>query len=407
MARVTLTQPGEDVDVGGDLTVIGTRSGGEVITVRHGTIVFDSSFNAGGDTVRLLEDAAFFTVRLVGSTAIIAGVGVTVTVPVGTVGLEVAFNDVTRTLVYDLASTSIRLGEQTITATLANVVPVGRAPTLAGTEGPDVINGTSGDDVIDGLGGADRIDGGAGNDIIRGGSGGDDLNGGFGNDQLFGGAGDDRVYDDYGASTLLDGGSGNDYLSIINQSGTDFRILGGDGDDYVEVEVGATGLLTIDAGPGQDRVMIDSNGMPVSVTLGAGRDQLVLAETALSAPRFGAITVTDFTPGQFGDTVEFVRALIFAASSWDQSGNPFTSGFVRLIERDGSAVMQFDRDGAASTLNNFRDVITFSGIGSAALTKENFEGFDPAPVSLQRALGTLIETFDDIPAQIWHHAAFA
>lgn len=407
MARVTLTEPGEDVDVGGDLTVIGTRSGGEVITVRHGTVFLDSSFNAGGDTVRLLEDAAFFTVRLVGSTAVIVGVGVTVTIPVGTAGLAVAFNDTTRTLIYDLASSSVKLGEQTITATQANVVPAGGAPSLAGTEGPDVITGTSGDDVIDGLGGADRIDGGAGNDILRGGGGGDDINGGFGNDQLFGGAGDDRVYDDYGASTLLDGGTGNDYLSIINLTGTDFRIVGGDGDDYVEVEVGSSGLLTVDAGAGQDRVMIDSNGMPVSVTLGAGRDQLVLAETALSSPRFGPITVTDFQPGQAGDTVEFMRALIFAASSWDQNGNPFTSGFVRIIERDGSAVMQFDRDGAASTLNNFRDVITFSGIGTAALTKENFEGLDPAPISSQRTFGAVFETFAELPAHVWAHAAFA
>jgi hypothetical protein len=56
MARVILTQPGEDVDVGGDLTVIGTRTGGEVITVLRGTIILNASFNAGGDTVRLPDD---------------------------------------------------------------------------------------------------------------------------------------------------------------------------------------------------------------------------------------------------------------------------------------------------------------------------------------------------------------
>lgn len=368
MARVTLTQPGEDVDVGGDLTVIGTNVGGEVITVLRGNIVFDPSFNMGGDTVRLPDDAGSFTVRLVGSTAIIAGPTATVTIPVGSAGLQVSFNDVSRTLFYDTASARMKLGEQTLTATQDNVAPVGGPPTLIGSEGPDVIAGTANDDVIDGFGGADRIDGGAGNDVVRGGAGGDDLDGSYGNDQLFGGSGNDRIYDDYGGSAFLDGGTGNDYISISNLTGSDLRIAGGDGDDYIEVEVGAVGLLTIDAGQGEDRVVIDTNGMPVAVALGDGRDQLVLSELALSSPRFGPITAIDFQAGQYGDSVEFLRALSFAASSWDQGSSPFSSSFLRLIDRDGSAVLQFDRDGASSTLNNYRDVVIFAGLSAAAST---------------------------------------
>ncbi len=409
MARVILTQPGEDVDVGGDLTVIGTSAGGEVITVLRGNILFDASFNAGGDTVRLPDEAGLFTVRLVGSSVVIVGPGVSVTIPVGVAGLEVGFSDASRTLRFDSASSSVRLGDQAVTGTLANVAPSSGPPTLSGTDGADVLTGTSGDDVIDGFGGADRINGGAGNDVIRGGAGGDDLDGSYGNDLLYGGSGDDRIYDDYGISAYLDGGTGNDYLSIINYTGTDFRIVGGDGDDFVEVEVGSSGLLVIDAGPGLDRVVIDSNGMPVSVTLGSGRDQLALADTALASPKFGTITTTDFQPGQYGDTVEFLSALTFAASGWSQSGNPFSSGFVRLIERDGSAVLQFDRDGAASTLHNFRDVVIFAGVAAASLTSDNLEGFDPRPVSSQSALGVVLaDHVRGAPVDIWQqHAAFA
>ena len=125
MARVILTQAGEDVDVGGDLTVIGTRSGGEVITLVRGTITLDPSFNAGGDTVRLPDDAGFFTVRLVGSSAVIAGLGLSVSIPVGSTGLQVSFNDVSRTLLFDAASSSVKLGDQTVTGVLANVAPAG------------------------------------------------------------------------------------------------------------------------------------------------------------------------------------------------------------------------------------------------------------------------------------------
>ena len=375
MARVILTRAGEDVDVGGDLTVVGTTSGGEVITIIRGTVVLDPSFNAGGDTVRLPDDAGFFTVRLVGSSAILSGLGLTVTIPVGSSGLQVSFNDVSRTLLFDAASSRVKLGDQTITSTATKVAPAGGFPTLLGSEGPDVISGTQAGDVIDGLGGADRIDGGSGNDVLRGGAGGDDLDGSFGSDQLFGGPGDDRIYDDEGASAFLDGGTGNDWLSVANYAGTRFDLIGGDGDDLIEAAVGAVGSGMVDGGAGADRIVLASLGMPLTVTLGSGRDQLVLAEFALDDGLFGVITVTDFQPGQFGDTVEFLRALSTATLNWDQSGNPFASGHLRLIDRAGAAVLQVDRDGVGAD-HAFRDVFIFSGVTTAAFTPENLEGFD-------------------------------
>jgi Ca2+-binding RTX toxin-like protein len=84
----------------------------------------------------------------------------------------------------------------------------GRRPTIAGTEGPDVLQGTPGRDVIWGGGGDDKIEGALGNDLICGGPGDDLIHGGRGNDTVDGGPGTDRVLGDLGDDKLT-GGSGN------------------------------------------------------------------------------------------------------------------------------------------------------------------------------------------------------
>ncbi len=117
MARLTLTTPGEDVDVGGTVTVIGTRTGGEVITITRGNISLDASFNAGGDTIVLPGESGTYTVRLSGSQAIIASSGVSVSIPLGTAGTSIQFADNTLSLVIDTASGEAKLGQQTITST--------------------------------------------------------------------------------------------------------------------------------------------------------------------------------------------------------------------------------------------------------------------------------------------------
>lgn len=407
MAHVILTQPGEDVDVGGDVTVIGTRTGGEVITLMRGTVVLDPSFNAGGDTVKLPDDAAFFTARLVGSSAILAGLGLTVTIPVGSAGLQVSFNDVSRTLLYDPASSSVKLGDQTITSTITKVAPAGSSATFSGTEGADIITGTPGNDVIDGFGGADRINGGAGDDIIRGGAGGDDLEGASGNDKLYGGPDADRLVDNEGSSAFLDGGTGNDWLSVVNFAGTRFDLIGGDGDDVIELAIGTTGSGLVDAGAGSDRVIVTTDGIAIMTSLGAGRDQLVFDDHSLDGGRFGVITLTDFQVGQFGDTVEFSRALSTYATGWNGASNPFASGHLQLVDRDGAAVLQVDRDGPGWTYG-VQDLIFFAGLTASAFTRENFEGFDPRAIQ-QGGTGAGAIAFGTHDAAMvdWQSQAFA
>jgi len=79
----------------------------------------------------------------------------------------------------------------------------GKAATIVGTPGNDVLLGTPGDDVIVGLDGNDSINGKGGNDTICGGNGNDTIYGGPGNDQLFGNGGND----------IVNGNEGNDTCS--------------------------------------------------------------------------------------------------------------------------------------------------------------------------------------------------
>lgn len=101
----------------------------------------------------------------------------------------------------------------------------GKAVTLSGTNGDDVIRGTAGSDVIQTFGGNDVVFGLGGNDIICGGDGDDVLQGGDGNDKVFGDAGND----------VLQGG--NDADTVNGGIGTDLCDGGAQTDSAVACEV--------------------------------------------------------------------------------------------------------------------------------------------------------------------------
>ena len=74
----------------------------------------------------------------------------------------------------------------------ATIVGTGRADTLQGTKGDDVIATGGGNDRVLGLRGDDIVCGGAGADLLRGQGGDDTLTGGRGKDELRGGGGSNR-----------------------------------------------------------------------------------------------------------------------------------------------------------------------------------------------------------------------
>ena len=144
LAKLILTAPGQDVDIGGNVAIFGTASGGEVINVLEGTIQLDASFNLGGDTVVLPGNANTYTATLSGSFVTIASGDISVAIPVGLAGLTVDFGDVDRTLRYDPDSGQVLLGTQAITGTTQPVAaPAGGEPLFAAAL----------DSIVDGLGG--------------------------------------------------------------------------------------------------------------------------------------------------------------------------------------------------------------------------------------------------------------
>lgn len=114
----------------------------------------------------------------------------------------------------------------------------GRAATITGTDGRDLLVGTPGPDLIVGGAGRDRIVGGGGRDTICGGPGDDLLRGGSGIDFLFGQEGSDVVRGG-GKADVLDGGPGFDVLD------------GGNHDDLMR---GRRGQDALYGGPGADDI---------------------------------------------------------------------------------------------------------------------------------------------------------
>jgi Ca2+-binding RTX toxin-like protein len=109
----------------------------------------------------------------------------------------------------------------------------GKAATIWGTPGDDVLPGTPAGDVIAGLGGNDTITGEGGNDLICGGEGKDSLDGGKGKDRLLGGPGDDTLVGGGGEDTA----SFEESLTPVNASAKTGAATGEGTDTLAGIEV--------------------------------------------------------------------------------------------------------------------------------------------------------------------------
>lgn len=152
----------------------------------------------------------------------------------------------------------------------------GRAASIVGTPGADILVGTSGRDVIVGAAGDDQITGDRGDDLICGGPGADVLDAGPGTDRAFGGSGGDAITD---ASPFvvdgeqLSGGSGADVIRSESAQGqfgnsTSRLLQGGRGSDRL-FSSAIDDMLT--GGPGSDTLLLRFGG---ALTGGEGTDVL-------------------------------------------------------------------------------------------------------------------------------------
>ena len=286
--------------------------------------------------------------------------------------------------------------------------------TLVGGTGNDSLSAGAGDDWLQGGDGSDTLDAGSGHDQLDGGAGddrlvagvtnvvfnatpalitftelakvsaveNDSISGGADNDTMIAGAGDDRIDDALGANVVF-AGSGNDTVTV----GASNYVDAGAGDDVVEANtsstiVGAAGndtirlkgvSITVDAGAGDDRIEIGDGFTTASgtLTLGGGVDTVVL-----NAPQLqnGAtrIDITDFTTGAGGDRLE-ITALLTSLGSFNAYlyGNPFTTGWMRLLASGADTILQVDTSGPSNGAN-WQDLAILRNTTPAAFTVDNF-----------------------------------
>lgn len=115
VALAFLTE-GSDLTLGGDFRVFGTASA-EEITYVSGDLELDPTFNRGGDTLHFLDGPQGFTAQLLSSVVVLSSEDGEITIPIGPNGMSLDFAGDERTLIYDTATNSVRIGDQTISTT--------------------------------------------------------------------------------------------------------------------------------------------------------------------------------------------------------------------------------------------------------------------------------------------------
>jgi len=289
---------------------------------------------------------------------------------------------------------------------LSGLTQDGAAPAnlvLTGTAAGETLQGFAGNDTIDGLAGNDIIYGGIGNDTIHGGDNDDFIYGELGSDSLFGDAGNDTIVDNYGATGSMDGGSGDDTLTL-GFGGTAYTLTGGDGEDVITASA-FSGTVTVDGGNDDDEIHFSGGGSNLAATVlggggndlidvlgtssvtvdaGAGNDIVVVGVfgSALTGPRItlgsgvdtvrinpasfrNAAVITDFQTGAGGDVVDLTTFFDVNPKGWNFSGNP-----VQLIQQGANVVLILAN-------NNSDALLVFENRTVAQFTAENLGGFPP------------------------------
>ena len=210
-----------------------------------------------------------------------------------------------------------------------------------------------------------------------------------GMDEVYGRAGDDQIdlfyFGDRGGSSLIDGGNGDDTISVWDQERFKIvaTIIAGKGDDFVRA---SAGMVTARLGGGDDEIVITVLGGAATLTLGRGTDTITLTADPIVGPPFdpavGAIidlanVVTDFAAGDAGDRFD-LTSLLDSMLNYETEMNPFAGGYLRLVRSGADVVVQADNDGKAGTANGLVTIFTLLGSAGDGLTAFNFDGFGPA-----------------------------
>lgn len=104
-----------DLVIKGKAKIFGTTSVDVIAVLPGSDLVFDGSFNRGGDVIVLTKPAAEFSaVRINAGTLLINSIDSKLTLPVGSTGLTLQFTDGARVLIYK--NGSFHIGDQAFTS---------------------------------------------------------------------------------------------------------------------------------------------------------------------------------------------------------------------------------------------------------------------------------------------------
>ena len=108
--------------VSGNAKIVGTSINDvvQVLSNIKDNLIFDPSFNQGGDIIILDMDGSSFSAQRSGSSMVLTATNEILTIPIGTVGLTLRFTDGDRTLIY--TGTDFKIGTQAIGTTVTQLI---------------------------------------------------------------------------------------------------------------------------------------------------------------------------------------------------------------------------------------------------------------------------------------------
>eukprot|EP01032_Pedospumella_encystans_P011937 gene11937-13845_t len=197
-------------------------------------------------------------------------------------------------------------------------------------------------------------------------------------------------------TAVLRGGSGNDLLSVIDDN------AGLNNINYLGTNPYGVVKATLDGGDGND-VLSVGGVLQASLTGGAGSDVFKLTAQAYKTLLEGtrnflteagsvgivptAMMITDFAAGAGGDVLDYSDLLRNAATTYDGS-NPFTSGYLKLVQNGADTWLQVDADGGMGLQNTPLTLAVLKNVTASSLLSANFspnyspDGAAPIPLNL-------------------------
>lgn len=299
------------------------------------------------------------------------------------------------------------------------------------------------------------IDGSSDNETINGNAGDDVIFTSYTNPTIYAGDGNDTVAasvnSDTASSIYIEGGNGNDQLSVAQvqvtttvmvpmpgfdptdprdpvvafflptipmpvpaETPSNATIIGGAGEDTIALKAFNYGTLTIEAGDDNDTVLMSGVTVAADVDLGAGDDTVTLTGATASSITSGTGSdtivldswgltpsqtpvVTDFTAGVGGDVLDFSQIFIYLQEDYGLSvdGNAYEDGFI-TAEQDGEDVVFYLDPDASGTGYSASKLITLQNVTLTDLVTANFaDGLGNYSVeNTAPEAGTLIEDIE-------------